>query len=137
MTILLLSLATAAALAQTPAPPSDETALVNRDGVQGWTADAMKRGCVRNESGTLVINACAGWVRTSTAVFGDYTIAFEIRARGADARVLLGVLGINDRPGGRPDAVIAVPLLGAADARMSPRVRVQLLPVTATAGGRR
>jgi len=133
MVILLFSLAMAASLARTPAPPSDEIALVGRDGLQGWTADAMKSGCVHNEAGTLIVNACAGWVRTESTVLGDYTIAFEIRARGADSRVLLGILGINDRPGGHPAAVIAIPVLGA-DARMSPRVRIQLLPVST--GGR-
>lgn len=126
MMMVLVSIAIAAMAAQT-SQPSEQTMLVSRDGLQGWTADATKSGCVRNET----VNACAGWVRTDATVFGDYTMAFEIRARGADARVLLGVLGINDRPGGRPNAVIAIPLLGAADARMSPRVRVQLLPVNA------
>jgi hypothetical protein len=95
-------------LVQTGTTPA-ATPLVDEDGLPAWTAEEMKPECVRNASRTLVIAECASWLRTGSTVFGDYANASQVRARGADTRAVLGVLGFNDR-NGRPDKLPTVPL---------------------------
>jgi TonB family protein len=126
----LLALLMAATSPQTETTPAG-TPLVDADGLRGWTAAQMKSDCVRNASGTLVIAECAGWLRTDSTVFGDYAIAFEVRARDAHTRALLGLLGVNDR-NGRPDRFLAVPLLGPADERKSLPIGTQVLSPSAS-----
>jgi TonB family protein len=133
MTPYLLALASAAALAASMAQPDTEspTVLIAND-LTGWIAEYKRPPCVRNESGTLMITACAGWVRTERTVFGDYSIAFEARTRSAGTHALLGLLGIDGR-NQRPELVLAVPMLGPPGATTQSKMRIEMLSLSASA----
>src|SRR5262245_59922211 len=124
MTLVLLALLVAAATQ--PGATAAATPMFDADGLRGWTAGRTKPDCVRNVSGTVSVAQCADWLRTETGVFGDYIISFAIRARDADSRGWLGLLGMSDVKG-RPVLTLALPLLASPDAPKHSPVRVEML----------
>jgi TonB family protein len=118
-----------------PSTADDVTAraLIDAEGLGGWTADRNKSSCARNEAGTLVVFECAGWVRTVSTVYGDFMLAFETRARGEGTRALLAIMGVEiDRQGQLPPTALGVPLIGKESFRGS-RARILMSPLSATA----
>jgi len=107
---VLLALLVAAALSQPGAPPAG-TPMFDADGLRGWTAGRMTPDCVRNTSGTVSIAECASWLRTETVIAGDFTIAFDVRARDAASHGWLRLLG-TDAANGRPEMNFALKIGG-------------------------
>ncbi len=95
--VLLALLVAALSQRGTPAAIS----MFDADGLRGWTAGRMTPECVRNTSGTVSIAECASWLRSETVIAGDFAIAFEVRARDADSRGWLRLLG-TDAANGQP-----------------------------------
>jgi TonB family protein len=100
--------------------------LIPPHGLAGWTAQSRSSDCVRNDSDTLTVHECAGWLITDKPVFGDYSLTFEMRPSAGGGHVLLGVLGINTRDG-RPDALVGIPVLGPTSALRRSSVNIQML----------
>jgi TonB family protein len=124
--LVLALLAPSVAPAQTKA--AAEAPMFEASGLAGWSAQHGTAGCVNNVSGTVALSECAGWLRTDTTVFTDYAMAFEVRERRPGARALFGTLGISDRTG-RPELVIALPILGISTPPRVPR-QIHVLPLS-------
>ena len=109
-------------------------ALIEAEGLGGWTADrTAKSTCARNEAGTLIVSECAGWMRTSSTIYGDFVLTFEVKARGEGTSALLGVMGVEvDRRGQLPPTALGVPLLGKGSFK-GRRARIHMAPQGATA----
>jgi len=112
--------------------PPNAITLIEPSGLSGWTAAQTSPPCVGNQSGTMTVGECAGWLRTDHTIFGDYTLAFEVRADRVGVEAFLGVLGV-DGPYRRPELVVAVPILGPAAAPRHSSMIVEPIVVSAAA----
>src|SRR4051812_44321226 len=84
--------------------------LLQPDGAATWLASSQQ--CVAQVGQTLFIAACAGWVQSRTQLTQTYRLAFELRAREANATALLSLATVP-KPDGT--AVAVIPLKPAID----------------------
>lgn len=75
-------------------------------------------------------------MRTSSTIYGDFVLTFEVKARGEGTSALLGVMGVEvDNQGQLPPTALGIPVLGKGSFKgRRARIHVATPDATAQAG---
>ena len=74
-------------------------------------------------------------MRTSSTIYGDFVLTFEVKARGEGTNAMLGVMGVEvDKQNQLPPTALGIPVLGRGSFN-GRRARIHVSPPGATAQG--